>query len=199
MVSQSTLLAHMDRTEIPRFRNGAHITCGTCTREGRADIKPMSIWEWLTHARTVHGWSLPYEACRLCRHLYSPGRGFRKHLTSKHSQTRGETLESTPAEKQGIEELIGHAMENYQPGQVMTNAPGGGEHKRDNDDREKNTPTATIHEDVGNNSLVAKRARAAKHNLEYIEFCRVRYSTEGDLCKDVIVCASTVDDQYMCF
>jgi hypothetical protein len=59
MASASTLLDHMNGTEIPRYRKGLFVACGACAREGQVDVKPMSIWEWLTHARAVHKWSLP--------------------------------------------------------------------------------------------------------------------------------------------
>ncbi|KAK4207480.1 hypothetical protein QBC37DRAFT_380047 [Rhypophila decipiens] len=121
MTSTSTLLTHMNRTEIPLFRKDARVACGPCTREGRVGGEPMSIWEWLTHARVVHKWSLPHKPCLLCRHLCAPGRGFQQHLTTQHSQRPGEALEcgacvasATPVgEMQGVGELLQHIIEKH--------------------------------------------------------------------------------------
>ncbi|KAK4110185.1 hypothetical protein N656DRAFT_303872 [Canariomyces notabilis] len=95
MASMNTLLAHMNRTEIPRYRKNLRVDCGACTREGQVDVEPMSIWEWLMHARAVHNWALPHVApCPLCGHLCTPGRGHRRHLAIRHSDKLGEQSES---------------------------------------------------------------------------------------------------------
>ncbi len=156
LASPRALVDHMNRTEIPRFRKDVPAACGACSRENGAGVnKTMSTWEWLTHARAVHEWSLPHEACLLCGHLCVPGGGLQKHLTTKHSSKPGEALEcavcvasTTPAgEMQGIEELLLHAAERHPSGQAATNATGG-KRKRDGGGEHA--------------ALAAKRARVAK-------------------------------------
>ncbi|KAL2137751.1 hypothetical protein VTI28DRAFT_8386 [Corynascus sepedonium] len=197
MTSTSTLLDHMNRTEIPRYRQGLHVACRACTREGRADVKPISLWEWLTHARAVHKWSLPrVEPCLLCGHLCAPGPGFRRHFTAKHSHRPGEPLECAacvastmpvPAQEMqgihGFEELLRHAMEKHPSGQAATDVARG-KHEWDGDDGEYAAPAAA-------------RARTAKHNVAYKKEPSpfVIYDTGSDVCEDVIICASTVDEQ----
>ncbi|KAM7190420.1 hypothetical protein V8F33_009536 [Rhypophila sp. PSN 637] len=87
MASTSTLLAHMNRTEIPRFRNDGRVACRPCTREGRVGGEPMSIWEWLTHAGVVHKWSLSHEPCPFYGHICATWRDFQKYLTTQHSDS----------------------------------------------------------------------------------------------------------------
>ncbi|KAK3302867.1 uncharacterized protein B0T15DRAFT_495440 [Chaetomium strumarium] len=88
MASMSTLLAHMNRTEIPRYRKGLPVAYGSCT-----------------------------PPCPLCGHLYAPGPGLWRHFATRYSDKLGEQSESAarlasaiPAgEMQGIhkfEELL---------------------------------------------------------------------------------------------
>ncbi|KAK4234434.1 hypothetical protein C8A03DRAFT_18665 [Achaetomium macrosporum] len=137
----------------------------------------------------------------------------------QHSQRPGEALEcgacvasTTPAgEMQGIEELLRHAMEKHSSGQAVTNVAGR-KRKRDGDmDGEYTAPAAKRKEggdDGEHTAPAAVRKRAAKHNVAYKK-CNglgpkdpspfVVYDTDSDLCEDVIVCASTVDEQQTCY
>ncbi|KAK4237967.1 hypothetical protein C8A03DRAFT_34023, partial [Achaetomium macrosporum] len=165
MTSASTLRTHMNRTEIPRYREEDLRACGVCTREGRVGVKPMSIWEWLTHARGIHRWSLPdAEPSLICGHLCNPGRGLQRHFTTQHSGER------------------------YSSGQAATNAAGR-KRKSDGDMDSECTATAAV------------RKAAAKHNLLYKEEPSplMASDTDSDLCHDVIICASTVDEQQTCY
>ncbi|KAM7189006.1 hypothetical protein V8F33_010340 [Rhypophila sp. PSN 637] len=209
MTSTSTLLAHMNRTEIPRFRKDARVACGPCTREGRVGGEPMSIWEWLTHARVVHKWSLPHKPCLLCGHLCAPGRGFQQHLTTQHSQRPGEALEcgacvasATPVrEMQGIEELLQHAIEKHPSEQAITKIAGG-KRKRQSDS-EHAAPTSETREgkvDGDNGEYTRptiKRKRAATHNMAHKEGYSpvVIFNADNDPCEDVIICAPTINGQ----
>jgi len=247
MASVSTLLAHMNRTEIPRFRKSLHVACSACTREGLVDVKPMSIWEWLTHAEAVHNWALPGLApCLLCGHLCAPGAGLRRHFTIQHSDKLGEQLESAarlssamPAgEMQGthdLEELLRHGVEKHLLGQSAADVAGG-KRRRDRDmdgeytapaakctkgdgdgecpapapkstegdgDGKYPAPAARRTESDGNRECPApptKRKRAARHNVAYKKELSpvVIYDADSDLCEDVIICASTVDEQQTC-
>ncbi|KAH8891472.1 hypothetical protein GQ53DRAFT_147693 [Thozetella sp. PMI_491] len=142
MASPGALLAHMNRTEIPRYREGLRVSCGACTRDGQVDAKPMTIWEWLTHARVVHEWSLHrVESCLLCGHLCVQGSGFQRHFTTQHSDRLGKPLEcaacvasALPADMRGInglQELLAHAAEKHSSGQAPDVAAG--KRKRDGD------------------------------------------------------------------
>ncbi|KAK4249281.1 hypothetical protein C7999DRAFT_12829 [Corynascus novoguineensis] len=124
----------------------------------------------------------------------------------------------------GFEELLRHAMEKHPPGQEATDVAGGmyewdgdmdGEYtapaaKRteDGDDGE-NTALAVKHTEDGDDGeyaapaaarkRVAARARTAKHNVAYEKEPSpfVIYDTDSDMCEDVIICASTVDEQQL--
>jgi hypothetical protein len=218
MASASTLLDHMNRTEIPRYRKGLSVACGACAREGQVDVKPMSIWEWLTHARAVHKWSLPHaEPCLLCGHLCTPGPGFRKHFTAQHSHGLGKPLEcaacvasAMPAggmqEIHGFEELLRHAMDKHSGPAVA-----GEKRKRDGNMDSECTAPAAKRKEGGNDDectapaakrkRLATRKRAAKQNVTYKKerSSFIVYDTDSDLCHDVIICASTVDEQQKCY
>ncbi|KAL2016576.1 hypothetical protein VTK56DRAFT_3277 [Thermocarpiscus australiensis] len=231
MASMSTLLAHMNRTEIPRYRNSLPVACGACTREGRVGVKPMSIWEWLTHARAVHKWALPGVApCTLCGHLCAPGPGLRRHFATRHSDKLGEQSESAarlasamPAgEIQGIhefEELLQQSVGKHLLGQSAADVAGR-KRRRDGDVDGESTapaakrmkvdgdggcpaPAARRTESDGNRECPAppaKRKRAARHDVGYKKELSpvVLYDAGSDLCEDVIICASTVDEQQTC-
>ncbi|KAL2193985.1 hypothetical protein P885DRAFT_44073 [Corynascus similis CBS 632.67] len=83
----------------------------------------------------------------------------------------------------GFEELLRHAMEKHPSGQAATDVAGG-KHEWDGDDGEYAAPAAA-------------RARTAKHNVAYEKEPSpfVIYDTDSDVCEDVIICASTVDEQ----
>ncbi|KAL2015181.1 hypothetical protein VTK56DRAFT_6088 [Thermocarpiscus australiensis] len=181
MASISTLLAHMNQTEIPRYRKSLPVTCSACTHEGQVGVKPMSIWEWLTHARAVHKWALPGVApCTLYGHLYAPGPGLRRHFTTRHSDKLGEQSESAarlasamPAgEIQGIhefEELLQQSRRRDGDVDGKSTAPAAKRTKVDGDGGCP-APAARRTESDGNRECPApsaKRARAARHNVAY--------------------------------
>ncbi|KAK4125715.1 hypothetical protein N657DRAFT_678780 [Parathielavia appendiculata] len=206
MASISTLLAHMNRTEIPRYRKNLHVACGACTREGHVDAKPMSIWEWLMHAWDVHNWTLPHVAsCPLCGHLCTPGPGLRRHFATQHSDRPREQLESAarlasamPAgEMQGThdsEELLRPGVEKPLLGQSAADVAGR-KRRRDGDmDGDYTAPAAkrtksdgqgvcpAPAESDGNRECPAppaKRKRAARHKKEL----SLQVTEERDLMK----------------
>lgn len=221
MASMSTLLAHMNRTEIPRYRKNLRVACGACTREGQVDVEPMSIWEWLMHARAVHNWALPHVApCPLCGHLCAPGPGLRRHFATRHSDKLGEQSESAarlasamPAgEMQGTHDF----EEKHLLGQSAADIAGR-KRRRDGDmDGEYTVPAAKRTKGDGDGKCPApaarraesdgdrecpappaKRKRAARYNVAYKKEPSpvVIYDADSDLCMDVIICASNVDDE----
>ncbi|KAL2168257.1 hypothetical protein VTG60DRAFT_225 [Thermothelomyces hinnuleus] len=172
MASMSTLLAHMNRTEIPRYRKSLAIACSACTREGQVGVKPMSIWEWLAHARAVHKWALPRVApCTLCGHLCAPGPGLRRHFATRHSDKLGEQLESAvrlasamPAgEMQGIYEFEELFLGKYLLGQSAVDVAGG-KRRRDGDMGEYTAPAAKRTKVDGNGECLAAAAKCTEGN-----------------------------------
>ncbi|KAL2016252.1 hypothetical protein VTK56DRAFT_4028 [Thermocarpiscus australiensis] len=210
MASTTTLLAYVNRVEIPRYRKGLPVTCDACTREGLVDAKPMSIWEWVAHARTAYKWSLPpVEPCLLCGHFCALGSGFQRHFTTQYSDNSGKPLEcavcvasTMPAgevpEIDGFKELLRHAMEKRPSGQAVPNAVGG-KRKRDGDmDAEYTAPAAKRKDGDMNREYIApaaKRKRTAKHNVAYTK--NVTDGADSDLCEDVIICAPIMDSDSL--
>lgn len=211
MKSISTLLAHMNRTEIPRYRKSVHLACSACTREGVVDAKPMSLWEWLTHALAVHEWALPgLVPCLLCGQLCSQGRGLRKHLTTQHRDERGEhwdcaaCLASTvPAGKtqctHNFEELLRHGVGKHPFGQLVVDdtvgkrkrdGGTGGEQtapapKRIKGDGDEKCPAPPTDGKRANSKRVAANKVVCKKELSPAAI----YNADSDPCEDVIICA----------
>jgi hypothetical protein len=93
----------------------------------------------------------------------------------------------------GVEELLRHAMDKHS-GPAVTNVAGG-KRKRDGDmDSECSAPAAK-------RKRAARRKRAAKQNVAYKKEPSpfIIYDIDSDLCHDVIICASTVDEQQTCY
>ncbi|KAK4149572.1 hypothetical protein C8A00DRAFT_18753 [Chaetomidium leptoderma] len=109
----------------------------------------------------------------------------------------------------GFEELLRHAMDKHS-GQAVTNVAGG-KRKRDGDMDGKYIAPAAKHKKGGDDGectapaakrkRLARRKKAAKQNVVYKKEPSpfIVYNTDSDLCHNVIICASTVDEQQTCY